>query len=84
MRLLLSDLAKMSKQARDKALGELVRAAKTNEGGSPEIRNRIRAFEIRYEMTSAEMRRRFADGRISDTADISRWLLYLRFLEPRQ
>lgn len=78
MKLLLSDLAKMTRAEKDAALAELVRAAKSPRNGqSKALEGRIRALEIRYEMTSDEMRRRFANGRMSDTADISLWLILL-------
>jgi hypothetical protein len=42
------------------------------------IDDRIRELEVRYEMSSEEMRAGFKAGTVRDTADISRWLILLR------
>jgi len=81
MTLKLSDLAKLPKTERDAALGELVRAAKAPRNGQARaLDDRIRAFEVRYEMTSEQMLQRLAAGQLQDTADVSKWttLLYAR------
>lgn len=81
MKLLLSDLAKMTKAEKKAALADLARAAMApRDGQAHELDHRIREFEIRYEMTSEEMRRRSSEGRLPDTADTSLWfvLLYAR------
>ncbi len=78
MKLLLSELAKLPKTEKKAALADLARAAKEPRNGQArELDGQIRDLEIRYEMTSEEMRRRFADGLLSDTADISLWLVLL-------
>lgn len=81
MTLKLSELAKMPKPQRDAALADLVRAAKAPRNGQGKVLSeRIRAFEVQYEMTSEEMLERLAAGDLHDTADIARWamLLYAR------
>lgn len=81
MTLKLSELAKMPKPQRDAALADLVRAAKAPRNGEAKILDeRIRAFEVQYEMTSEQMLERLAAGDLHDTADIAKWtmLLYAR------
>ena len=77
MRQTTASLSKMSKTAKGRALDKLVHAAQRGKpnGGLSSIEAEIRAFETRYEMTSAEMRERFRAGMLNDTADIARWLL---------
>jgi len=44
------------------------------------IRNRIRSYEIRYEMTSAELLSKLAAGEMRETAEVSEWLFFLSSL----
>lgn len=44
---------------------------------SPNLEARIRAFEVRYEMTSQQLRERLRENSIRETADIAEWLFYL-------
>lgn len=37
------------------------------------LRNRIRRFELRYEMTTERMLEQTATGKLRETADISQW-----------
>ena len=78
----LTSMSKLSAEERATAVAELGRrAAAPRNGQAKDIEARIRAFEVRYEMTSKEMRRRFASGELRDTADTSRWLMLLRARE---
>jgi hypothetical protein len=78
----LGQLSKMQEGERGRALGELVRAAKAKPNGQMrEIDGRIRAFEIRYEMTSTEMRERFRRSELADTAEVAQWLMLVRLRE---
>ncbi len=79
MRQTTASLSKMNKAAKGRALDKLVRAAQSGKpnGGLSSVEAEIRAFETRYEMTSDEMRKRFRDGTLNDTADVARWLLLL-------
>jgi hypothetical protein len=64
---------------RESALGALVQRAKGKPNGQlKSLDAEIRGFEIRYEMSSDEMRAAFSRGEIRDTAEISRWLILLR------
>lgn len=36
---------------------------------------KILAYEQQYEMTTAEMKKKFKQGLVKDTADIARWLV---------
>jgi len=68
-------------QTATSALVDGSRAAR--EKGSPSLERRIRAFEMRYEMTSDELRRRLASGDQAETAEICEWLLLLAAREGR-
>ena len=79
MAIRLSELAKMPEGARSRVLGDLVEKSKGKPNGQmKEIDASIRELEMRYEMSSAEMRAGFKAGTVRDTADISRWLMLLR------
>lgn len=74
----LSDLAKMPAVDSNRVLGELVRSAKTRRNGQSAVLDaRISDYELRYEMSSNDMRRRLADGSLHETAEIARWLMTL-------
>ena len=73
-----AELSKLPPEERERQLAELVHRAKAPRNGqAKDLEARIRAFEIRYEMTSKDMRERFARGEVADTADISEWLILL-------
>jgi hypothetical protein len=68
----------MNQPQRDEALSGLVREAKAPRNGQAKgIDAKIRAFEIKYEMTSAEAREKFRRGELKDTADIAQWMVLL-------
>ena len=78
-RLALVDLAHMSKPEVDRALGELVSAAKAPRNGQrAELDARIHQLELQYEMTSEEMRENLRNGRLKETAEIAHWLFLIR------
>ena len=58
------------------ALGE--RANGKPNGQLAALDAEIGELEIRYEMTSEEMRAGFEAGKVRDTADIAGWLMLLR------
>jgi hypothetical protein len=70
MAIRLSDLCSLSEAEQLQALNEL------SAEPSP-ARARIRRYELRYEMSSAEMRRQIASGQMKETADIADWLFWL-------
>lgn len=76
------ELASMTIEERKQALAHLVDAAR-NDGDATRIllENEIREYELRYEMTSEEMRHELVSGRIKDTAEISRWIILLNTLD---
>lgn len=77
-RVKLSELANMPIADADRMLGELVRSARASRNGQRAVLDaRIREFEIRYEMSSGDMRQRLCDGRLEETAEIARWLMAL-------
>ena len=79
-----ADLVAMSPEERDKAIAELwASALGPNPEIEREIRDRIRAFEVRYEITSDEMRSELYSGKRKETADIAEWLFWLNCRESR-
>jgi hypothetical protein len=72
-------LSKRSAEERARLSEELgKKATAPRNGQAVDIDARLRAFEVRYEMTSTEMRVRFSRGEVRDTADVARWLMLLR------
>ncbi len=69
----LSDLSAMTEAECNEALGLLVGEAKAHGKRSRVIDAKVRELELRYAMTTVEMKRRFAAGDLKDTADIARW-----------
>jgi len=72
-------LASMGAREKQSAIDELISAAQNGQtnGSAAALDRRIAAYETRYEMTSDEMRARFRDQKIPDTADIARWFVLL-------
>lgn len=78
MQLRTSKLAKMTARERDRALGDLVAAARAPRNGQAAgIDARIAEYEQKYGMTSETMRARFAAGELADNEDTSSWLMLL-------
>ena len=74
----LADLGQMSKDDQAKVLTDLTDSAKQNRNGQTAVMDaRIRRFEQRYEMTSAELLKRLEGGEVAETAEISQWLFWL-------
>jgi hypothetical protein len=80
----LSDLAKMPVVDSNKVLGELVSSAKSHRNGQSAVLDaRISDYELRYEMSSTDMRRKLKDGTLRETAEIARWLMTLAARDNR-
>jgi hypothetical protein len=80
----LSDLANMPVEDSDRVLAELVQSAKAKRNGQRAVMDaRIREFEIRYEMSSADLHERLRSGALLETAEIARWLMLLAARENR-
>ncbi len=74
----LSELANMPIADSNRVLGELVQSAKRRRNGQSAVLDaRIADYEVRYEMSSAEMRRKLVEGSLKETADVARWLMTL-------
>ena len=74
-----ADLALMSTEEREVVLGRLVdSAAGPRNGQRAEIEARIRRFELRYEVSSAELLKELAAGKRKETAEIAEWLFWLK------
>ena len=74
----LSTLSEMSPEERAKTIAEIVkRGSRASNGQTVVLDQRIREFEMRYEMTSAELHQRLRDGSQRETADIAKWLFLL-------
>lgn len=83
-RVKLSELANMPVANADRMLGELVRSARASPNGQRAVLDaRIRDFEIRYEMSSDDMRQRLRDAGLDETAEIARWLMALAARDNR-
>ena len=81
----LSDLNAMKPSEREEALRRL--AAEANAPNNRQLvaaQARIRAFEERYEMSSARLLERLAGNEIEETAEISEWLFWLDGVQPRE
>jgi hypothetical protein len=77
-RVQLAELAALTPEAFKKQATAMAAAQKSLRAkGSPTLDARIRSFEIRYEMSSAELPERLASGEVQETADICEWLLLL-------
>ncbi|CAN5659551.1 hypothetical protein BH23GEM5_BH23GEM5_05370 [soil metagenome] len=77
----LSDLSNMDTGQRARVLDALVKATREGAADYSVLNARIRKLEMRYEMSSGEMRKRVQKGSMKETAEIARWLL---LLEARQ
>lgn len=74
----LADLSNLSPTERDAAVRDLARSAMAQPNGEMEaVGVQIRAFERRYEMTSAAMESKLAAGALQETLDIASWLIAL-------
>lgn len=75
----LSELFRMRPEERERTMGALAERAKGKPNGQMKALDaEIGELEIRYQMSSADMRAAFARGEITDTADIAKWLILLR------
>ncbi len=71
-------LEHLDKDARLKELAGLVESAKKSNGtATAYLVNRIRQFELRYEMDSDELLKRLSNGDQAETAEIAEWLFVL-------
>lgn len=75
----LQAFARLSEPERRAAL-ERVTSAPPN-GAMTSLHQQIAEFEATYEMTSEEMRQRFAKDELEDTSETSEWLMLLRIRE---
>ena len=73
-----TELARMSRDNRKKALTALVDASRRDGAETLALlKARIHQFEIRYEKTSEDMLRALADGTMTETAEVAEWLFLL-------
>lgn len=75
------DLREMSPADRDRLYDRLLEAVKApHPEAKAEVDRRVRAFEIRYEVSSGTMLSELREGRRKETADIASWLFWLDVL----
>jgi hypothetical protein len=75
----LSDLGNMTEKGREQELSQVMeRAQAPRNGQAAVLAAKIKAFEVRYEMTSDQMIEELMAGRRQETAEISRWLFWYR------
>lgn len=80
----LSDLANMSVEEKARELQRLTDAANNEPNGQRAVLDsRIRHYELRYEMTSAELLDRLSRNQIRETAEIADWLFLIQTRNPR-
>ena len=73
-----AELSNMSAEDRQRALAELVSKANDPQNGQQAaLGARLREFEQRYELSSADLPEALRSGRIQETAEISRWLFWI-------
>jgi hypothetical protein len=78
LRVRLSDLARMAPGERSGVLMALTAEAHAETtGGRQVLGSRIKEYEVRYELSSADLRRRLAAGEQRETAEIADWLFLL-------
>ncbi len=74
----LKALSEMPAQEREETLSELVKGAiLPRNGETSRLDARIREFEVRFEMTSAELHEGLRTGDLKETAEIAKWLFLL-------
>jgi hypothetical protein len=69
-----ADLHGMSAEELERQAEALAASASSEEAGAW-LDSRIRQYELRYEMSSAEMSKKLAAGEMKETAEIARWLV---------
>jgi hypothetical protein len=74
----LSDLRGMSPEERERRIASFIaeRGEPAN-GEAKFLEDRIREFEVRYEMSSATMVERIRSHAMPETADICKWLMLI-------
>lgn len=78
----LSDWGQMSPAEQEKQLEALTEASSEQEGAPLAVLNaRIKRYEMRYEMTSEELKQRLRSGTQAETAEIAHWLFLLDMRE---
>ena len=77
----LADLATMSRDDQERELAGLTRAAATRNGQRAVLDSRIRRFELRYEMSSSQLRQGLQSGAVRETAEIAEWLFWVETRE---
>lgn len=81
MRVRSEDLREMSPAEREALYDRLLAAARQpHPDARAEVGRRVRAFEIRYEVSSATMLDELRDGKRKETAEIASWLFWLSVL----
>jgi hypothetical protein len=73
----LSELSSLTGKDQKRAMTELVNAARMKNGGIALLDARLRKFELRYEMSSEELKKKCAEGKVKETAEIAKWLFLL-------
>lgn len=80
-----TDLALMSPADKSKKLAEMVTYSRSANGSaSAYLKQQVRQREIRYEMTSIELRSKLQMQPEIETADIAQWLFLIDLLEKHE
>jgi hypothetical protein len=80
-----TELALMQPASKSQAVKELLACSRSANGSaSIYLSGQVRQFEMRYEMTSAELKRRLQAQPELETADFAQWLFLLDLLEKHE
>ena len=73
-----SDLKKMSPDEQDEALRSLVKVARGGPNGDlRDLGMQIHAFELKYRLSSNELRHELAQGKLKESWEVCQWLLLI-------
>ena len=80
-----AELALMSSAGKRQAVAELLAYSRSANGSaSTYLSEQVRQFETRYEMTSADLKRKLQAQPELETADIAQWLFLVGLLEKHE
>lgn len=81
MKLVMSELQGLSQEERIKRIEEFCKApTEVDEDYVSAVKEIVREFEEKYNVTSVEMRRRFILGELPPNTDYETWFFYYRIL----
>ena len=77
----LSQLGKLSSTEREAAMSDLLKGTSARPNGElEETRQRVKAFELEFSMSSKELHEGLASGKLRETTRIASWLFETQLL----